>query len=94
MEEAVEDVWYFADSNGSIGPITLEDLQNRLKSIPWEKDVLVWSPKFSEWKKRADVVELKTPAAAPLPMPPPLPPSFPSGASGSPEKEADRKSVV
>lgn len=65
----MSDVWYFADRNGRVGPLTLQALKEALSTFPNTNDVLVWRVGFQDWKPARDVVELsgESPLSPPLP---------------------------
>jgi len=47
-------IWYYADRNEQIGPLTQQLLLETLATLPNAADVLVWCDKFSDWKPAAD----------------------------------------
>ena len=47
-------IWYYADRNEQIGPLTQQQLLETLATLPNAADVLVWCDKFSDWKPAAD----------------------------------------
>ena len=53
------DVWYCADQDRPVGPLTFEGLLEKLVTLSNSADALVWCSKFSGWKRAADVSELK-----------------------------------
>lgn len=65
----MSDVWYFADHGGQQGPVNKQDLEAALSRMPNARDVFVWQPGFSDWKRAGDVPELnlRTSGAPPLP---------------------------
>ena len=65
------DVWYCADQNRPVGPLTFEGLLEKLVTLSNSADALVWCSKFSEWKRAADVSELKAHVLVPPPLPSP-----------------------
>lgn len=77
--KTVTDLWYCADQNGRIGPLTLQELLETLATLPNAADVLVWCDKFSDWKRAGDVDELRAQFVVPPPLPPRVPPPLPAG---------------
>jgi GYF domain 2 len=71
------DLWYYADQNGRVGPLTLQELLDTLATLPDASEVLVWCDKFSDWKRAGDVVELRARIVVPPPLPPEIPPPLP-----------------
>jgi hypothetical protein len=63
------DVWYCADQNRPVGPLTFEGLLKKLRTLSNSADALVWCSKFSDWKRAADVSELKAHVLVPPPLP-------------------------
>jgi hypothetical protein len=61
------DVWYCADQNRPVGPLTFEGLLEKLVTLPNAADALVWCSQFSEWKRAADVSQLKAYVLVPSP---------------------------
>jgi hypothetical protein len=61
----VSDIWYYADRNGHVGPLTLQQLRQTLATVPNAADVLVWRDKFPVWKRAGDVPELRGQFAVP-----------------------------
>src|SRR5664280_1536941 len=87
----MEKNWYHAEGQGTVGPISIEQLRETLHSIPNWRDVLVWKEGFENWRKAGDVVELAI-------QPPPLPhsvsipsPSAAAGHSTKPTMEPEKK---
>jgi GYF domain 2 len=68
------DVWYYAQNDKSVGPLSLADLTSILSRVSDIKDVLVWRNGFEHWKRAADVPELAAPVLRPPPLPPRPPP--------------------
>ena len=68
---SVQDVWYYADRNGQVGPLSLQKLRETLASFSTANasDVSVWHAGFEDWKFAKDVPEL---GALQTPPPPPL----------------------
>jgi tRNA_anti-like/GYF domain 2 len=65
----MSDVWYYADKNGKVGPLTLQGLKDTLATFPKTAavDVLVWRTGFPDWKVAREVVELNEQVPPPLP---------------------------
>ena len=70
----VPGIWYYADRNERIGPLTLEELKGTLQTLANPADVLVWCEKFSDWRRAGDVSELRVQVIVPPPLPPRPPP--------------------
>jgi GYF domain 2 len=73
---SMNNVWYYAQGDKSIGPLTLSELKAILSCVSEAKNVLVWRDSFSSWIRAENVPEL----AACLIKPPPLsasPPRLP-----------------
>ena len=51
-------VWYYAEGNKSVGPVSLADLTAILSRVSSAKDVLVWRDGFANWEKAKNVPEL------------------------------------
>jgi hypothetical protein len=49
------DIWYLADKQGQIGPLSLPELKEKLAATSDAGDVLVWRSGFADWKKAQDV---------------------------------------
>jgi GYF domain 2/Sel1 repeat len=64
----VSDIWYYADADGQVGPLTLQELRQELAAFSNANDVLVWCDHFTDWKPASDVPELRA-----------LPPTLPRG---------------
>jgi hypothetical protein len=77
------DVWFCADQNRPVGPLTFEGLLEKLVPLPNAADALVWCSQFSEWKRAADVSQLK----AYVLLPPPLP--FPRAVRPAHVRDSD-----
>jgi hypothetical protein len=74
-KEPPDDVWYYADQTGQIGPFTLQEIQAELATIRNANDLFVWREGMSEWQRIGDIPALRTRTA-----PPPLP-QVPSATS-------------
>jgi GYF domain 2 len=72
----MSEAWHYADDNGSIGPVSFEELRQALATRQNPRSVLVWCPRFRDWVRAQDVPELSGLFPPPLPpkAPPPLPP--------------------
>lgn len=72
----MDNIWYYAEGDKSVGPISLSDLTAVLSRISNAKNVLVWRDGFSGWEKTEKVPELAPYVIKPPPLPispPPLP---------------------
>jgi hypothetical protein len=72
----MDDVWYYAASNQSAGPVSLAKLIQVLSQATNARDVLVWRDGFENWEKASSVSELAGHVIKPPPLPalpPPLP---------------------
>ena len=77
----MSDTWYYADQNKQVGPLDIQQLKASLARIANAKDVLVWHPGFTDWKRAGDVPELSTDMSAPpLPFAERPAPFAPAGA--------------
>ena len=63
----MSDVWYYADTETSVGPLTIVELKKTLRMLPNPNDVLVWCADFTEWKKAGEIAELRTRTPPPVP---------------------------
>jgi hypothetical protein len=54
----VSDIWYYADAAEQVGPLTLQELRQKLAAFSNANDVLVWCNRFTDWKPARDVTEL------------------------------------
>jgi hypothetical protein len=54
-----EEDWYYADAENQAGPVSLKELRGALATYSNAKELLVWCARFSDWKKAAEVPELK-----------------------------------
>jgi hypothetical protein len=70
----MDDVWYYAASNQSAGPVSLAKLIQVLSQTTNAKDVLVWRDGFANWEKASSVSELAGHVIKPPPLPAPPPP--------------------
>lgn len=62
-------IWYYAGHTGHVGPLTLQQLEQTLATMANPADVLVWCPKFPDWKKARDVPELRVQRVGSSPSP-------------------------
>jgi hypothetical protein len=72
----MDDVWYYAARDQSVGPISLANLIQVLSRTNGARDVLVWRDGFANWEKASSVSELAVHVIKPPPLPaapPPLP---------------------
>ncbi len=103
----MNDVWYYAQDDKSVGPLTLDELRVVLSTVSGTKTILVWQRRFSNWVKAEEVPELAAFVLKPPPLPslspsvPPfplaLPPDLivPTGAqSSSPQRRKFTGSIV
>ena len=65
----MSDFWYYADAEGPLGPLTLQQLKETLPTLSDPKEVLVWCEDFADWKKAKEVPS----SGRLLLVPPPLP---------------------
>jgi hypothetical protein len=57
----MSDSWYYAASEGRVGPLNLRQLKTTLSTLPDAKDVLVWRNGLPDWKRARDLPELRRP---------------------------------
>jgi len=76
----MSDDWYFADGEEPVGPLTLQELQKKLRTLRDPGKVLVWHAGFSDWMRANDVSELRKQTLRAPPVP-----------TSRPNKEADPK---
>jgi hypothetical protein len=62
----MSDSWYLADVDGPVGPLTLQELRQKLGALSKANDRLVWCEHFSKWMRVGDVTGL-------IVIPPPMP---------------------
>jgi len=79
----MSDVWYYAASNNSVGPLSTATLVEALSRMQEPKNTLVWRSGFADWKKASEISELLPYVAKPPPLPPALPPSTVSAGEPS-----------
>jgi hypothetical protein len=76
----MNDTWYFANKDQSVGPFKLAELEALLRQVPSWQGLMVWSKGFSQWQRAESVPEI----LALFDTPPPVP------AMGNPELRKDR----
>ena len=64
----MDNVWYYAEGNKSVGPVSLADLTAILSRVSNAKDVLVWREGLSNWEKAQNVRELVSVVVRPPPI--------------------------
>ena len=70
-------MWYFAQNNAPVGPITLDDLVGRVRTRAVTPDTLVFTTGMSQWQAAKDTPQLASlftdvVTGAPAPAPPPI----------------------
>ncbi len=79
----MNDTWYFANKDQSVGPFKLADLEALLRQVPRWEGLMVWRKGFSQWQRAGSVPEI----LALFDMPPPIPAiSDPVSRTGQPGK--------
>ena len=61
----MSDNWYYADSEGAVGPFSLQELKGTLATVPDAQRVLVWCEGLPDWVRAGDLPffrETATPA--------------------------------
>ena len=76
----MSDIWYYADQNGHVGPMTLQQLKQTLATTSNPADMLVWCDKFPDWKWARELPELSAYWATPSQS------SFPQGPAHTDDK--------
>lgn len=76
----MERVWYIARGNQQVGPMSLEELVQKLRSVPNAEQQLVYGPGMSNWMPAREVEAIRMQFVAPAGGPPPPPP--PGGRAG------------
>lgn len=71
------DVWYYAEDDKTVGPLSLSELTAALNSRRGARDVLVWKADFADWKPAGSVAELANHLTEPPPPPVAAPPAPP-----------------
>ena len=54
-----DEVWYYADAEDQVGPVTLDELRGTLATYSNANELLVWCARFPEWKEAGEVPELQ-----------------------------------
>jgi GYF domain 2 len=57
-DSPASDIWYFANQSVHIGPLSLQQLKQTLRTVENAADVPVWCDTFADWKCARDVPEL------------------------------------
>jgi GYF domain 2 len=52
------DLWYYANGNEPVGPMSLDDLGSFLTRLPNGREIPVWNSRFAQWQKVKSVPEL------------------------------------
>jgi hypothetical protein len=65
----MSEVWYYVDSEQTVGPLSLPELMRTLRKLPDWTDTLVWREGIPDWEKAGDVPELRIRIATPPPLP-------------------------
>jgi hypothetical protein len=65
----VTSVWYFADGQAPVGPLSLRELQETLPTLSNPAQVLVWRDGLPDWMAASEVPELRKHALKPSPIP-------------------------
>jgi GYF domain 2 len=65
----MSEVWFYAEKGRQVGPLTLNELRQKLAKTPNAKEVLVWGDEFPDWKKAGEVPELRAQTVVPPPLP-------------------------
>jgi hypothetical protein len=92
----MSDIWYYAQGESSIGPLSLIDLRKVLSLTSDARNVLVWRSDFADWKKAESVEELvavviRPPPIKPVTNSPPLVQPTQAAASSAPSEQAFEK---
>ena len=74
----MDQIWYYAEGDKSLGPLTLADMTAILSRVSNARNVLVWRDGFSSWVEAGNVPELSRHVIKPPPLPgstkpPPIP---------------------
>jgi hypothetical protein len=54
----MNDSWYFANKDQSVGPFKLAELEALLRQVPNWEGLMVWGKGFSQWQKAGSVPEI------------------------------------
>jgi hypothetical protein len=65
----MDDIWYYAEGDKSVGPLSLADLTAFLSHASNARSTLVWRDGFSSWVKAESVPELARYVIKPPPLP-------------------------
>lgn len=69
----MSDIWYYAEGQKKVGPLTLAQLAAILSRVSVAKEVLVWRSGLAGWEKAENVKELAAYLISPPPLPTPSP---------------------
>jgi GYF domain 2 len=56
-------LWYFADQEVTVGPLSLNELKDTIATFPNPENVLIWSNHLPDWKRARVMIESGTPSA-------------------------------
>jgi hypothetical protein len=65
----MSDIWYYAQADKVVGPLSLAHLKSALSLKSDARSVFVWHPTYSDWKKAEDVPELAAEVDPPASFP-------------------------
>jgi hypothetical protein len=65
----MDDVWYYAEGDKLVGPLSLADLKAVLSRLSNAKSTLVWRDGFSSWVEAENVPDLASYVIKPPPLP-------------------------
>jgi hypothetical protein len=65
--DQVDDVWYYVDHTGQVGPFTLQELKIKLSTIQNAKSLHVWCDGMADWQPVASIPELNRQVNPPPP---------------------------
>jgi hypothetical protein len=65
----MNDSWYFANKDQSVGPFKLAELEALLRQVPSWEGLMVWGKGFSQWQKAGSVPEILALFETPSPIP-------------------------
>jgi hypothetical protein len=51
----MSEVWYYVDTEQTVGPLSLSELMGTLSKLPDWTDTLVWRAGVPDWEKAGDV---------------------------------------
>jgi hypothetical protein len=63
----VEQGWFYAEGEQSVGPVSLDALTTALRRLPEPGAVLVWRSGFTDWRAAKDIAELADRLFKPVP---------------------------